>query len=137
MPKKIKAIVDTDVNCSSSGDYFIQVHGRIGDERFAIDIDSSGISYFHKRKPNRWGDRSWSEVPKRKYPDYLYAEVAAALGAVTPEEWSFFEYDRDGNERRDELRYHHRPSFDGLVEWAIEYVRNYNKRDERKADEGG
>ena len=126
--KPLTVEVSTSVYCSSSGHHVIKIYGSFGGERFNIDVDGSGLSYVQKRRANRWGYRPWAYVPRGKYPAYFYAALADKLATVTADTWTFYEVDRDGNERYEELRYHHRPAFDGLLEWAIRYIRDYAKK---------
>jgi hypothetical protein len=128
--KPFEIFIFTDVYCSSSGHHVIRMTGFFGGKYFDLDISSSELNQTFQWS-NRWGDKEWSFVPRNKYPAYFYAALADKLASIKPDEWTFHEYDQHGNKRYEELRYHHRPSFDGLLEWAIRYIRNYNKQEDK------
>lgn len=128
--KELKIRVNTNVNCSSTSHHAIAIQLKFGDKWYFLQLSSAGLTYQHNRR-NRFGDREWSNVPYNKFPAYLWASVADELTSIKSDDWSFYEYDRYGDKRTTDLRYHHRPSFDSLVEWAVPYIRNYNKQGQR------
>ncbi|MGB1284939.1 MAG: hypothetical protein ACPG7F_00280 [Aggregatilineales bacterium] len=68
----------------------------------------------------RW---KWNSSIVRKYPKYLREDIAAAVHELfTSGDAQFYEYDRDGSKRYDNLRYHHDESFNACLEWITQDI---------------
>lgn len=116
--KPIKVVVNNHVYCSSSLDYFIELGvinvdtGR-GD---TVKISSIGIHITKRdRRVKREKRYTWREA---RYPRYVWQAIAdELLKSITEDKWKFYEYDREGIERYEDLRYHDKERFDSFVKY--------------------
>jgi hypothetical protein len=94
--------------CSSSGDYFAKVFWNENGQKPRV------TKTFHVNAGVFLGTGRamfWDA------PAYLIKEVYGGLWwAVKTGDYQVYEYDREGNERREELRYHEPERFRALVE---------------------
>ncbi len=102
MPKVIAVRFGTDAYCTSSVNYSSNVT-LVRDttdrkKRFKrLEIDDGRLMV---NGPENL-PRAYDECPK-----YVLRLILAEAEKVQDHEWSFYEYDRDGNERRSDYRYH-------------------------------
>jgi hypothetical protein len=97
--RKYKVKVLTWVNCSSSMNYTFYVSSNHGSLHY-----SDGY-FFRKGKRGEW--LVWNNPPH-----YLEVEIQRQIAEMhRAGEFKVFEYDRDGNERKTDLRYHESEHF--------------------------
>ena len=107
----IEVRIGTDVYCSSSCTYFSNILLKRDTperkKRFKqlelIDgaLHINGVDSFPRR---------YEECPK-----YILRLILAEAEKVQDADWTFYEYDRDGNERRSDYRYHEPDHFLYLI----------------------
>lgn len=108
LKRKYMVKVSDEIYCTSTGHYFAKVWISDGATRDKRDIDLDGCRIMWKDKPFTYNG----------YPKYITQAIADGL----KEKWdngelSVYEFDRDGNRRYQQLRYHdpHR------LQWQINY----------------
>lgn len=93
------------VYCSSTMHYEIRLTLLRGKRRLSANYDfNGGLMYVRSRHPS----------PCPKYLECAILDRVRELYRAG--KLRFYEYDRDQNKRFDELRYHHAPSFEHLID---------------------
>lgn len=106
--KYTNIVVYDDFNCSSSYDYVVRVSWKENGEWAETREFWVNQNAFIARGHNYM---TWESAPR-----YLVNEVNQALWqAVTRGDYQVFEYDRDGAQRYENLRYHNANYFKRLV----------------------
>jgi hypothetical protein len=89
---------------------FLRTHRKIrvcsqGDYHFAFAVNIFKGDDFVRRKV-MWFSSGWGYEP-RNIPEYLkHAVESEIVQGLESGDYTFYEYDRDGNERTENLRYH-------------------------------
>lgn len=112
--------VSSHINCSSSFDYFVPVHFSDNGKRKTLHFWINGDELLGKR-----GYRL--EIPVY-FHDAIRRELLKTLNAGV----KVYEYDRDGNERYENLRYHEP---DNIQRW-IEALDSYFETAQVRAADG-
>ncbi len=91
--------VADEINCSSSGHHFQLVRFTHNGKRM------SGWWFFESGCLEVYGQKEGRPPLSIKFPAYFITSVKAGIRAALPTA-KVFEYDRDGNKRYNDLRYH-------------------------------
>jgi len=109
LKRKYNVKVFSEVYCSSSGYYVASCLITGGGKRDKRDIDLAGCRIMWHSQPFTY----------QGYPAYVTRSIADQLKQMSDEgELSVYEYNRDGDRRYQELRYH--------VPEHLEYAIDYN-----------
>ena len=98
LKRKYHVKVFASLYCTSMCDYFATAIIIGGGRRETREIDLNGLRIMWHNKPFTY----------KGYPQYVSRSIADQLKQMLDEgELSVYEYDRDGNRRYHDLRYHH------------------------------
>lgn len=103
----VSCLISNDVYVSSSGHSFIEVHiqrakPKKSKERYKKLCICNGTLEVETK--DYW--RDYTECPR-----YVLSMIMDELEQIKDDEWRFYEYDREGNRRYEDLRYADLPNF--------------------------
>lgn len=105
MPK-YEVVVANNINCSSTGHYYVLVTIDGGDKRDARYFDIQEFFLMHKN----------DYLPYHGYPQYVYWSIAYQLKTqLDSGTLKVYEYNQDKRRRYKDLRYHNQEHLEHLI----------------------